>query len=141
MDISRELAINILKYLDKNKDFYFPFMVMNREYSEENDDFVEIEASEWRNIEKDDKYQTFQLWENLQNLYEQTLRLMSKGFLERITNQSLKQRIAKLAKNYRKAWKKELKEGEKVEEYEFNGFIGGKAEAYEDCLDLIKEYS
>ena len=140
MDISRELAIRILKYLDQHKDFYFPFVVVNREYSEEDDDFVEIEASEWESIEKDDKYQTFQLWENLQNLYEQTLKLMSKGFLEKITNESLKLRIAILAKNYRKAWKKELPEGGKIDEYEFNGFIGGKAEAYEDCLDLIRDY-
>ncbi len=140
MDISRELAIKILKYLDQHKDFYFPFVVVNREYSEEDDEFVVIEASEWENIEKDDKYQTFQLWENLQNLYEQTLKLMSKGFLEKITNESLELHIAELAKNYRKTWKKELRQGGKIDEYEFNGFIGGKAEAYEDCLDLIKEY-
>ena len=107
MDISRELAIKILKYLNQHKDFYFPFLVVNLEYSEE-DDFVEIEASEWENIEKDDKYQTFQLWENLQNLYEQTLKLMSKGFLEKITNESLELHIAELAKNYRKVWKKEI---------------------------------
>src|SRR3990170_8643415 len=111
MDISRELAIKILKYLDQHKDFYFPFLVVNREYLEEDDDFVEIEASEWESIEKDDKYQTFQLWENLQNLYEQTLKLMSKGFLEKITNESLELHIAELAKNYRKVWKKELPEG------------------------------
>ncbi len=140
MYISRELAIKILKYLDQHKDFYFPFLVVNREYSEKDDDFVEIEASEWENIEKDDKYQTFQLWENLQNLYEQTLKLMSKGFLEKITHESLESHISTLAKNYRKAWKKELPEGGKIDEYEFNGFIGGKAEAYEDCLDLIKEF-
>ena len=139
MDISRELAIKILKYLNQHKDFYFPFLVVNLEYSEE-DDFVEIEASEWENIEKDDKYQTFQLWENLQNLYEQTLKLMSKGFLEKITQESLESHISTLAKNYRKAWKKELSEGGKIDEYEFNGFIGGKAEAYEDCLDLIRDY-
>ncbi len=90
MDISRELAIQILKYLDKHKDFYFPFFVMNKEYTEEDDDFVEIEPDEWENIELDDKYQTFQLWENLQNLDEQTLELMAKGFIEKITNESIK---------------------------------------------------
>lgn len=84
MDINRELAIQILKYLDQHKDFYFPFLVMNQEYSEEDDDFVEIEPDEWRMIKKDEKYQTFQLWENLQNLEEETLRLMSKGFIEKI---------------------------------------------------------
>lgn len=140
MDISRELAIKILKYLDQHKDFYFPFLVMNREYSEEDDDFVEIEASEWENIEKDDRYQTFQLWENLQNLYKQTLRLMSKGFLEKITNESLESQVSALVTNYRKAWKKKMRECEKIEEYEFNEFIHGKAEAYEDCLYLIREH-
>lgn len=84
MDINRELAIKILKYLDQHEDFYFPFLVVNREYTEEDDDFVEIEPNEWRIIKKDKKYQTFQLWENLQNLEEETLRLMSKGFLEKI---------------------------------------------------------
>ncbi len=82
MDINRELAIKILKYLDKHKDFYFPFLVMNKEYTPEDDDFVEIEPNEWENIEEDNIYQTFQLWENLQNLDRKTLELMSKGFLE-----------------------------------------------------------
>ncbi len=89
MDISRELAIQILKYLDQHKDFYFPFLVMNQEYSEEDNDFVEIEPDEWENIEEDDKYQTFQLWENLQNLDMQTLELMAKGFIEKITSESV----------------------------------------------------
>lgn len=89
MDISRELAIRILKYLDQHKDFYFPFLVMNREYTEEDDDFVEIEPDEWKMIKEDEKYQTFQLWEDLQNLDKQTLKLMAKGFIEKITNKSL----------------------------------------------------
>lgn len=82
MKISRELAIKILKYLDENPDFYFPFLVICKEYSDEDDDFVEIEANEWENIEEDEKYQTFELWENLQNLDGETMELMTKGFLE-----------------------------------------------------------
>lgn len=84
MDIDRELAIKILKYLDQHKDFIFPFLVMNQEYTEEDDDFVEIEPDEWEVIESDENYQTFQLWENLQDLDEKTLRLMAKGFLDEI---------------------------------------------------------
>lgn len=84
MDIDRELAIKILKYLNQHKDFIFPFLVMNQEYTEEDDDFVEIEPDEWEVIESDDNYQTFQLWENLQDLDEKTLRLMAKGFLDEI---------------------------------------------------------
>ncbi|MEK7092826.1 MAG: hypothetical protein AAB907_04335 [Patescibacteria group bacterium] len=86
MDISRELAFKILKYLAEHKEFYFPFLVMNKEYTEEDDDFVEIEPNEWQMISEDENYQTFQLWENLQNLNEETLQLMAKGFLEKITN-------------------------------------------------------
>ena len=62
---------------------------MNKEYTEEDDDFVEIEPNEWEMIESDENYQTFQLWENLQNLDERTLKLMTKGFLEEITNEPL----------------------------------------------------
>lgn len=140
MKISRELAIKILKYLDKQKDFYFPFLVMCKEYTEEDEDFVEVEPNEWGTIEGDERYQTFELWENLQNLDENTLKLMAKGFLDKITKQSLESHIAELAKNYRKEWKEELCESEKIEEYGLSEFIGGKAEAYEDCLEIIKEY-
>ena len=140
MPISRILAIKILKYLDQHKDFYFPFLVMNQEYAEEDDDFVELEPNEWEMIEGDERYQTFQLWENLQNLYEETLKLMVQGFIERITKESLQLEIAELAENYRKEWKEELWESMKIEEFGFNEFLGGKAEAYEDCLRIIKEH-
>lgn len=141
MDINRELAIDILKYLDKHPDFYFPFFVMCKEYSDEDDDFVEIEPNEWKLMKSDKKYQTFQLWENLQNLDKETLDLMSKGFIQKITGNSLEAHIAKLAKNYRNDWKARLPEGAKTEAFGLNEFIGGKAEGYEDCLELIKDYS
>lgn len=140
MKISRKLAIQILKYLDHHKNFYFPFLVMCKEYTKEDDDFVEIEPDEWEMIKSDNKYQTFELWENLQDLNEETLGLMAKGFLEKITNKSLEKHIAALAKNYRKEWKEKLCESEKIEEFGLNEFIGGKAEAYEDCLEIIKSY-
>lgn len=140
MDITRKLAIRILKYLDKHPDFYFPFFVMCKEYSDEDDDFVEIEPDEWKLIKSDKKYQTFQLWENLQNLDEETLDLMSKGFVQKITGDSLEAHIAKLVKNYRNEWKKHLPENEKIEAFGLNEFIGGKAEGYEDCLHLIRSY-
>ena|SRR3989338_10094107 len=141
MDISRDLAIKILKYLDEHKDFYFPFLVVCKEYTPEEDDFVEVEPEEWEMIKEDTTYQTFQLWENLQNLDELTIKLMAKGFLEKITNKSLEKHIAELAKNYRKAWKEKISESAKIEDYELSEFIVGKAEAYEDCLGLIKEYT
>lgn len=89
MKISRQLAIQILKYLEKHPNFYFPFLVVCKEYSPEDDDFVEIEPNEWVIIKEDENYKTFELWENLQNLYLETIELMSKGFIEKITNDSL----------------------------------------------------
>lgn len=139
MPISRELAIKILKYLDQHGDFYFPFLVMNQEYTEEDDDFVELEPNEWRMIMNDEKYQTFQLWENLQDLHEETIRLMAQGFIEKITSESVRIQIAELAKKYRSEWNEELWESTKIEEFGFNEFVGGKAEAYEDCLRMIAE--
>ncbi len=140
MKISRELAIRILKYLDQHKRFYFPFLVMCKEYTEEDDDFVEIEPSEWEMIKEDEKYQTFELWENLQNLYPDTLQLMAKGFLEKITGESLEKHIKELSKNYKKEWNNKLPESASIEEYGLNEFISGKAEAYEDCLEIMQSY-
>ena len=141
MDISRKLAIQILKYLDQYPNFYFPFLVMCKEYSDEDDDFVEIEADEWENIEEDEKYQTFQLWENLQNLDMETLRLLAAGFIEKITGVSLQNHVATLCRNYRKTWKKGLVDSLNSEkDRDLNEFIEGKFRGYEDCLDLIKIY-
>ncbi len=101
MEINRDLAIKILRYLDEYKDFYFPFSVMYKECSSEDDDFVEIEPKEWRNIANNDIYQTFELWENLQNLDEKTLRLMAKGFLEKIKNEDADDVVSRSAKKYK----------------------------------------
>lgn len=140
MMISRQLAIQILKYCNAHPDFYFPFLIMCQEYSPEDNDFVEIGPDEWECIQEDEGYQTFELWKNLQNLYQETGELMVKGFIEKITDKSLEKHIYRLAKNYRKEWKKDLCESEKIEEYGLNEFIGGKAEAYEECIYLIKKY-
>ncbi len=100
MKINRNLAIKILRYLDEHKDFYFPFSIMCKEFSEDND-FMEIEPKEWRNIVNDDTYQTFELWENLQNLDEETLQLMAKGFLEKIKNKDADDVVLKSTKKYK----------------------------------------
>lgn len=140
MKISRELAIAILKYLHNNPKFYFPFLVVCKEYTPEDDDFVEIEPDEWENIEEDDIYQTFELWENLQNLDEETLRLMSKWFIEKIINENLEKEVKSLAKWYRKLYKENLTESAKILEYWENEFFWWKREAFEDILELIKKY-
>ena len=87
MKINRKLAIKILKYLHLNSDFYFPFNIVCKEFSESfDDDDIPIEPHEWEIIENNDKYQTFELCENLQDLHEDTIHLMAKGFLEKINN-------------------------------------------------------
>lgn len=82
MNITKELAIIILKYLATHSNFCFPFSVMNKS---ENEDYVEILPGEWKKIENDENYKNFQLWENLQNLDYDTTELMAKGFIEKIT--------------------------------------------------------
>ncbi|MFA6974120.1 MAG: hypothetical protein WC238_05285 [Parcubacteria group bacterium] len=140
MKISRKLAIQILKYLNQNKEFYFPFQVVCEEYAEENKYFTEINSSEWETIDSDNKYQTFELLENLKDPYENLVELIARGFVGEIVHNLLEDEIGDLAKNYRKDWKEELWESENSEEFGFNEFIGGKAEAYEDCLEIIKRY-
>ncbi|MEK7144310.1 MAG: hypothetical protein AAB794_00390 [Patescibacteria group bacterium] len=126
--------------MDEHSSFYFPFLVMCKEYSDEDDDFVEIESNEWEMIEEDGKYQTFQLWENLQNLDLATVRLLSAGFIQEITNSFLELHIATLRRNYRRKWKERLTENANIEDFGLNEFIEGKFRGYEDCLDLIKFY-
>ncbi len=140
MKISRELAIQILKYCYRHRSFYFPFSVVCKEYPLEGDNFLEIEPSEWRTILENKKFKTFELWENLQDLRKNTVESMSKGYIEEITNNSFEKHLEQLAINYRKEWNEKLCESESIEEYGLNEFIGGKADAYEDCLVLIKKY-
>ena len=140
MDISREVAIKILKYLDENKSFYFPFLVVCKEYSPEDYDFVEIEPNEWATIESDLDYKTFQLWENLQNLEKDTTELLAKGFIEKITHKSIETELEHCGKEYRKLWKENLCEGENIEEYGLNEFFGGKAEGFEESLEIFRKY-
>jgi len=140
MDINRELAIKILRYRAENRRFYFPFSVVCKEYSPEDGEYIEIEPSEWKGVECNKSYKTFKLWENLQNLYDDTTELMAKGFIEKISEESLEQSIYELAKNYRSEWKEELWESEKIEEYGLNEFIGGKADAFEECLYIIRKH-
>ncbi len=139
MKINRDLAIKILRYLDEHKDFYFPFLVMCKEYSEENNDFIEIEPGEWKNIAQDDIYQTFELWENLQNLDEKTLQLMAKGFLEKIRNENTASVIANIAQQYRKKWDVKLWESTDITEFGLNEYYGGKAEGLEESLKILHE--
>lgn len=140
MKILRKQAIAILKYLDENNEFYFPFLVVCKEYSPEDDDFVEIEPDEWKDIESDDIYQTFELWENLQNIDFDTMKLLSKWYFDYMFWKSLKNEIKELFLEYNEYYKTEFIESSKILEYWENEFFGWKREAYEDILSLFEKH-
>lgn len=142
MKIQREKVIKIIKYLDKNPDFYFPFKIICKDFSE-NSEYYESDCLEKMNyefIEKNKNLLNFYLEENLQNLYPETLELMAKGFFHKIEHADILNKISNLAIEYRKIWKEDLWESTNIEEYGLNEFLGGKAEAYEDCLEIINEH-
>lgn len=144
MPITRELALKIIKYLLDNPSFYFPFKIMCKEYAsyvDNDDDLVEIvPQDDYENLVKNLQYDTFELWENLQNLNLQTLQLMSKGFLDKIVYNDAINQIQNAAKEYRSLWKRDVCESVEIEEYGFNEFLGGKAEGFEESLEILKEY-
>lgn len=141
MPINRDLALRILKYLIDNPSFYFPFYVVCKEYSSEDDYFVELDPiNDYETIRDFEEYQTFQLWENLQDLKAETLELMSKGFIEKIIAESLEKRLEELAKEYRANWNTDGWEIEDSEKFGLNEFIGGKAEGFEEALNIAREF-
>lgn len=139
MPITRELALRILKYLLDNPSFYFPFKIVCINFDED-DELYDIEFSQEIHDEilDNDEFKDFELVENLQNLDLETLQLMAKGFIEKIINNETVQYIANLAKECRSQYKEELWESTDSEQFGFNEYMGGKAEAYEECLELLK---
>ena len=140
MQITRMLSLKILRYLLDNPNFYFPFKIICKDFYED-DELYEIEVFEdyYNEILENESLITFVLEENIQHLYLQTVELMSKGFIEKILNENLKKKIATLAEEYRENWKEDLWESCDIEEFGLNEYIGGKADAYEDCLRILKE--
>lgn len=94
---------------------------MCKEYSPEDDDFVEIGPDEWSAIEDDDTYQTFELWEK----QPQT------------DTDLILDRLNILVKNYKKYLKNEASGGENSESSDLRQFISGKLDAYEECRDMV----
>jgi len=137
MQINRKLVLQILEYLKDNKDFYFPFKIM---YKNNDGDYIEISIDDYNNLLNDKKYNNFELWENLQNLTKETIKLMSKGFIEKIIQKNLLNEVECMAIEYRKAWKEKLCDSVIIEEYGFNEFLGGKAEGFEESVEIIKKY-
>ena len=143
MKIERELALKILKYLKDNKEFIFPFVVMCKGYEKEqvfskSNDYIDlVPYNDYENILNNQDYNDFKLRVNLETVDDDTLHLMLKGFIDKIENTNILDKISTLAVEYRKSWKEELCESESIEEYGLNEFIGGKAEAYEECFDIV----
>lgn len=140
MKITRELAILILEYLNNNQNFYFPFLVVCKEYTPEDDDFVEITPEELENIKEDECYQTFELWENLQDLRENTTKFLAKWFIDKITSKTLEDEIKNLYQYYSSLYNEKLTKSDDILKYWENEFFWWKKEAFEEILELIKKY-
>lgn len=86
-----------------------------------------------------DEYKNFELVEHLQHLDLETMQLMSKGFIEKIINDNAIDSIEESAKGYRELWNMNLCESVDIEEYGLNEFFGGKAEGFEESLEILKK--
>ena len=140
MKIDRKLAVQILKYCHEHCEFYFPFLVMCKKYSSEDDDLVEICCNEWESIEQDKSYQTFELWDNLKRYNNKSIKLLSIGFINEIIGNSILKDLEILVKNYKSYLRKDINNINGLEEFGLNQFIQGKADAYVDCVIIIKKY-
>lgn len=138
MELDKKKVLKISEYLENNIDCYFPFQIFCIDFDEK-DEFFECDCLELDNdyILKNEQMENFILVENLQNLHKDTIQLMAKGFIEKIEKSDTIQRIYNLATEYKKEWKEDLWESSNIEEYGLNEFIGGKAEAYEDCYEIL----
>ena len=58
--------------------------------------------------------------------------------IENNTNLNLEEAIRNLANTYRALWKIELCDSEDIEKYGENEYFGGKADAFEEVLTLIR---
>lgn len=141
MPLSRELALKVLKYLLDNPSFYFPFKIVCINFDED-DELYDVEVSQEMldEVLSNEVFQDFKLVENLQHLDLETLSLMSKGFIEKIVHDDAIKQIETAAKGYRNLWKIDICESVKIEEYGFNEFLGGKAEGFEESLEILKEH-
>ena len=142
MKITRKQVLNVSKYIECNHSFYFPFKVICSDFDKE-DECSEMNCLDfgYDYIDNNKLMNRFILIENLQDLRSDTVELMAKGFLDKVEYTPVIDKILDLAIEYRKNWKEQLCESEDIEEYGLNEFIGGKADAYEDCVQIIKQKS
>ncbi len=88
--ISRKLTLKILQYLIENPMFYFPFFIRCKGLDGSNE-YIEVvpQEDDYEMISNFDDYNDFILVENLKKIYLDTIKLMSKGFIEKITNEKI----------------------------------------------------
>lgn len=141
MKIKKKLALKIMKYLLENPSFHFPFEFIYSDLNE-NISFEKVELSEEMilYISNNEKIQNFFLKENFEKLDILTLQFLLKGFIDKIVAKDLLERISDLANEYYKSWNSNLIESVKIEEYGFNEFIKGKAEGFEESLEILNDY-
>ena len=142
MKIYRKLVLKIIRYLIDNPKFYFPFFIKCKGL-DGSDEYIEVIAQEddYEMIINSDDYIDFILVENLQHLHKETVELMSKGFIEQILKEPAINKIRKMAEEARKTWNITLCESENIEVYGSNEYIGGKADAYEEVLNIITDFN
>ena len=137
MRITKELTITIVSYLIDNPEFYFPFDI---HYKDVDNELVTIQPDE-NDLQKiiffDDSKEFF-LTENLNHLFKETLELMSLGFIDKITKNDIHSRITLLSQKYRNLWNKDLCDSENIIIYGKNEYLGGKADAFEECLKILE---
>jgi len=140
MKISRKLAIIILRYLFDNPDFYFPFLVVCKEYTPEDNDFVEISPNEWSNIDEDESYQTFELWKKIQDIPDNKVieDIVFKWFINVILYDLIEKYIKNSFKNYDDLYNLNLTESDEILKYWENEFFWWKREALQEVLELIE---
>ncbi len=101
MRITREEALQILKYQKGNPNAFFPFIVVNQKYTPEDDDFVEIvPEDDLENIFEDKNYKTFELWNKNPIGDEGTRDEIKREFLRFIEEQKItppQEKIKKIA--------------------------------------------
>ncbi len=142
MKITRKQVLNILKYLNKNPEFYFPFGIICQDFTED-DSLYDVDCTEieYEVFEKNTLLVNFALEENLQDLYPETVKLMAKGFLEKMLFESnlshvdtneIKNKIIDCEK-FINPYGCEIEDSEK---FALNEFLKGKVEAYHEFLQI-----
>lgn len=126
----------------KIQDFYFPFEIICTNFNED-DELFEVNCLDIETdyIYNNEQLSDFILVENLQDLYEETTKLMAKGFIDKMLNTDVISRISHLTNKAKVNLKENKLEFEKSEYCGFNEYLNGKVEGYEECLKILLESS